>query len=459
MRNRLPRTKCLLVLTLLICVCGHAQNILVSPIHTFDSHNAGSGLIPTQPVSLSIGRFDGSLYGVTFQDQTNGSIFSLKADGSGYAVLHAFAPGEESAAGYAPGVGYTTPSVLQGADGMLYGTTPKGGTNNYGTYFKLSPNGTGYTILHNFDSDDSSPANLIQGSDNMFYGAGNRIFKIDANGGNYTILYTFTNGADGFDPMGLTQGRDGVLYGITYLGGTNGNGTVFSMDTNGTSFKVLHSFASTGGENPASPLLQGSDGALYGVTSDYVIGTPGTIFKINTNGDGFTVLHTFTGAPNDGSIPLGSLVEGVGQVLYGTAYSGGKTYGTIFKIGMDGSGYASVYFFTNGTSIGVKPITGLVKSQDNPSVFYGTTSGNTSPVTGSVFVALVGPPISITPVVSQTASNQTVLFWPAWAGTYTLQSTTNVASGNWVNVSNGTPVFGVQVTSTNPAVFYRLVSP
>ena len=180
---------------------------------------------------------------------------------------------------------------------------------------------------------------------------------------------------------------------------------------------------------------------------------------MSTNGDNFTILHTFAGAPNDGALPLGALVEGAGQVLYGTTYGGGKNLGTVFKIGMNGSGYAPLYYFTNGAPPGTKPITGLVKARDNSDVFYGTTSAGLTTNTGTIFAALVNPPVSITPVVSQTATNQTVIFWPSWAGTYTVQSTTNIASGNWVNVSNGTPVFGIQVTSTNPAMFYRLVSP
>ena len=447
----------LLVLSaLIVCESGSAQSIVVTPIHTFNSHESTS--VATDPISLFIGKFDGSLYGVTYRDQTNGTIFSLKADGSGYAVLHSFAPGEEAiaGAGFVPGQGYPTPSVLQGNDGNLYGTTPKGGANDSGTFFRLNPNGSGYTVLHEFTAADGGPGVLIQASGGAFYGAGAGIFKIDGNGNNYTVLYSFTNSADGFALASLAQGSDGVLYGATVLGGAYGSGTVFSIATNGTGFKVLHSFAGVDGGNPSS-LIQGSDGALYGTTSG-TYGITNTIFKIGTNGDGFLTLRTFINASNGGFDPLGALVEGASQVLYGTTYEG-NINGTVFKIGMDGSGYSSLYNFTNATAVGAKPITGLVKDPNNAGVFYGTTSTGGGPSTGSVFAALIYPPITITPVVSQTASNQTVVFWPKWAGTYALQSTTNIASSNWVNVSDGTPVFGVQVTSTNPAVFYRLVSP
>jgi hypothetical protein len=75
-----------------------------------------------------------------------------------------------------------------------------------------------------------------------------------------------------------------------------------------------------------------------------------------------------------------------------------------------------------------------------------------------IFALLVDPPLSITPTVNQTGSNQATLFWPAWAAKFTLQSTTNPASG-WATVTNALPVYGAQVTTTNPAMFYRLVSP
>jgi uncharacterized repeat protein (TIGR03803 family) len=259
--------------------------------------------------------------------------------------LHSFALGDEipEASAYDPSQGYLTPSLVQGSNGMLYGTTPGGGTNSSGTFFKLNPNGTGYTVLRNFES---SPGHLIQGGDGMFYGAGNSVFKIDARGSNYTVLHPFASDTDGFAPAGLVEGRDGVLYGTTFLGGTNGSGTIFSVDTNGTSFKVLHTFANAEGANSAAPLIQGSDDALYGTLSDYATVGAGAIFKINTNGDNFTILHRFAGAPNDGSNPLGALVEGANQVIYGTTYVGGKTLGTIFKIGIDGSNYASLYYFT-----------------------------------------------------------------------------------------------------------------
>jgi formylglycine-generating enzyme len=55
------------------------------------------------------------------------------------------------------------------------------------------------------------------------------------------------------------------------------------------------------------------------------------------------------------------------------------------------------------------------------------------------------------------AGNQTVLFWPTTLPNYILQSTTNLASPNWVTVSNSVPVNAVEVTNVFPASFFRLI--
>ena len=55
------------------------------------------------------------------------------------------------------------------------------------------------------------------------------------------------------------------------------------------------------------------------------------------------------------------------------------------------------------------------------------------------------------------AGNQSVLFWPTTLPNYILQSTTNLASPNWVTVSNSVPMNAVAVTNVSPASFFRLI--
>src|SRR5207247_1753107 len=143
----------------------------------------------------------------------------------------------------------------------------------------------------------------------------------------------------------------------TYCG-TNGYGTIYKINTDGTGFTVLHSFtgsASTNdldGANPYSAVILISN-VLYGTTAGGGLYGGGTVFKINTNGSNFTVLHNFGGLTN-GSSPQCALIVS-NNVLYGTTSWGGiyNNYpygnsvggGTVFKINTDGSGFATLHDF------------------------------------------------------------------------------------------------------------------
>ena len=134
-------------------------------------------------------------------------------------------------------------------------------------------------------------------------------------------MYSFgsvldTNGVplDGAYPVaGLVQGSDGNFYGTTSGGGTNGNGTVFQISSNGA-LTILYSF--TGGNDGASPtagLVQGSDGNFYGTTEGVGYSPtdtyfPCTVFKISTNGALTTLYSSEDG--NDRVIPC---LAGAGQ--------------------------------------------------------------------------------------------------------------------------------------------------
>jgi uncharacterized repeat protein (TIGR03803 family) len=102
----------------------------------------------------------------------------------------------------------------------------------------------------------------------------------------YTLIYAFNNtNVDGHTPISaLLQPSDGAVYSTTEYGGSNGVGTVFKMNTDGSGYVVLHHFASTGigGQQPGARLLQGADGMLYCVTAAGGSGGGGTVFNITT---------------------------------------------------------------------------------------------------------------------------------------------------------------------------------
>jgi uncharacterized repeat protein (TIGR03803 family) len=188
------------------------------------------------------------------------------------------------------------------------------------------------------------------------------VFKLNADGEGFAVLHSFTKGrgndnghtsnADGAWPeAGLVISGD-TLYGTTREGGVPGNGTVFKLNTDGAGFGVLHSFSAHGhsypditnndGESPQGLVLSGH--TLYGIASESGSRFWGTVFRVNTHGKDVAVLHSFGG--NDGSHPLADLVMS-GNTLYGAAnFGGSQGGGTVFKVKTSGTGFAVLHRFT-----------------------------------------------------------------------------------------------------------------
>jgi uncharacterized repeat protein (TIGR03803 family) len=354
-----------------------------TPLHSFTGAD-GDGASPS--AGLVQGR-DGALYGTTYSGGTNGygMVFKLSTEGSSYTPLYSLT----AASGYGANP-YT--DLIQGSDGVLYGTCFYNGSNNCGMVFKLSTNGAGYTPLHSFAGwDGQNPqAALVQGSDGALYGttynggtdASGVVFKLSTNGAGHTLLYSFTGAnGDGARPYaGLIQGGDGALYGTTGWGWTNGCGMVFRLSTNGTGYTPLYKFTGIGGDgaHPYAALIQGRDGALYSTTRNGGTNGYGMVFKLSADGSSYTPLYSFTGLGGDGKNPYGALVQGRDGALYGTTYSGGSNgYGMVFTLGTNGAGYTPLYSFTGSGGDGKNPYAGLVQGGDG--ALYGTTyNGGTS---------------------------------------------------------------------------------
>ena len=116
------------------------------------------------------------------------------------------------------------------------------------------------------------------------------------------------------------QGTDGDFYGVTVLGGSYNDGTVFKITSQGH-LTTLHNFEGSDGLDPEAPLVQAADGNFYGTTLGDIIASYGTVFRI-TPGGTLTTLHAFTGGADGGTLKSG-LVKGPIGNLYGTTYSGG----------------------------------------------------------------------------------------------------------------------------------------
>jgi uncharacterized repeat protein (TIGR03803 family) len=382
---------------------------------------------------------DGKLYGETEygigSSSYEGLVFSLSKDGSGFTVLHHFTGVSRG------GDGSNPQGLVEGSDGALYGTTRQGGSRagvlaaagmsefGNGTVFKLNKDGSGYAVLRRFtctDGDGGEPwAGVIEGRDGALYGTTledsrvatkerdtrsgpGTVFKLNKDGGGYKVLHTFgVTMADGDRPFAaLLAGSDGALYGTTDAGGTGEgrNGTVFKLNPDGSGYKVLHSFPDKplDGRMPRTRLLEGRDGALYGTTQSGGGKDSGTVFKLNKDGGGYTVLYRFAadphglvtefhdGAPTgssvsgDGAMPHG-LVQGGDGALYGTTETGGRNgRGTAFKLNPDGSGFTILHSFPSLVAGGSDPQEGtLIKGRDG--ALYGITHSGGADDSGEVF--------------------------------------------------------------------------
>lgn len=348
-------------------------------------------------------------------------LFSQSSQAQSYtfATLHDFTAETTNANGIwtnSDGVFPGGGLVLSGK--ILYGTASYGGTNGDGTLFKINTDGTCFTALYSFTNDNAAgPFGELTFSDDRLYGAlfggGSRVgtvFSVNTNGADFAILhdfaaattnssFTYTNN-DGNKLNGGLVLAGKTLYGTAIGGGVTGNGTLFQVNTDGTDFVIQHGFSAlddyyhtnSDGAGPSEMIL--SDDTLYGVAEWGGSLGSGTIFKVNTNCTGFTVLHDFDGYPyEDGVFPIGKLILSNG-VLYGTTAGGGDYgggNGTVFAIGTDGANFRILHRFSaadydennNWTNNdGADPNGGLVLSGDT---LYGTTSGGGKSGWGTVF--------------------------------------------------------------------------
>ena len=198
----------------------------------------------------------------------------------------------------------------------------------------------------------------------------------------FTNLYSFTGGSDGANPYAGLILSSNTLYGTAVYGGTgmgtNGNGTIFKVNTDGSGFRVLTNFSAYAIANGSLPCpnasLVLSGHTLYGTTEDGGSGGLGSVFKVNTDGSGFNDMHDFSGF--DGFAPLGGLVLS-NNILYGTtalSYSGGAT---VFEINTNGG---SLTTLTN--NVGADPYATLILSSN---ILYGTTFHGGSSGWGTIF--------------------------------------------------------------------------
>jgi uncharacterized repeat protein (TIGR03803 family) len=267
-----------------------------------------------------------------------------------------------------------------------------------------------YTNVHvfNYPDDGAKPQAGLILSGNTLYGTtsgagGNlgygSVFKVNLDGSNPTNIYTFTSpsypnyphtNSDGAFPAAALILSGNTLYGTASGGGTTGNGTVFRVNTDGTGFTNLYNFTDNNdGALPLAGLILAGN-TLYGTTEQGGASDYGTVFAINTDGTGFTNLYGFTGG-DDGANPQAGLIL-AGNTLFGTAMGGGSGgNGTVFAIETNGMNFTNVYSFSPGgendegnitNGDGADPEAGLILAGNT---LFGTASGGGLAGNGAVF--------------------------------------------------------------------------
>jgi len=412
--------KIITLLALVLCINVNAQ---FTKLLDFSGAN---GSTPSNEL-ISLGTY---LYGTANQGGTNnrGIIFRIKPNGTGDSVIFNFS-------GVADGSNPVGSLFFDGT--FLYGTTSAGGTNSSGVFFKIKPDGTGYIKLLDFSgaTDGYNPTGTLISDGTYFYGVTSSggannygtIFKIKPDGTRDTTLHEFLNFGDGRNPVGSLIYDGNFLYGMTGIGGINGFGIMFQIKPDGTGYSKLFDFggATTNGANPHGSLI--TDGTFfYGTTNQGGTSGMGTIFRIKPDGTGDTALYNFSGV--NGKWPVGSLYYD-GTFLYGMTENGGTALnGVIFKIKPNGTGYTKLFDFI-GTSTGINPYgTGSLLS-DGTFLYGMTSSGGTGTLCtggcGVIFKCQFAPCVSPTAsyTMTQDPTPQTWDVYPSYS--------TNVNNARW----------------------------
>ena len=331
-----------------------------------------------QPKGALLEGPDGLLYGTTqFGGAFGGGILFRMTTTGMFEQLHSFTPAERN---------HPFGGMVSLPDGV-YGATV--GESDAGSIYRVTPAGV-YSIVHEFNyTTGAFPLQgIIKGPDAAIYGllmGGGPdqlggIFRL-GDGGTFTMLHLFTP-AEGRPLAGtLSVGADGMLYGVNTFGVNGLNfftdaGTVYRMTTDGV-FTLLHTFDVATGKWPYAPPVAGSDGAMYGTTARGGAFNGGTVYKVTQDGT-FSVLHEFDRI--NGEEPLATLSMGPGGDLYGVTL-GSMTpadRGTVFKVTSEG--VVTLHKFTG-------PDGGELQSQlvGTPTEVFGVTRGGGLGSAGTVF--------------------------------------------------------------------------
>jgi len=358
---------------------GQTYTNLVS----MDNTSSPYGFFPTGDL-LQVG---GKLYGMTLEGGTigDGVLFSYTIVGNTYTDLENFDNNT------APKGAYPYSDVIN-VSGILYGMTEDGGANNDGVIFSYNIGTSTYTDLYDFNGGTGGkyPKGSLVAIGNVLYGMtyvggtnsiGN-IFSYNIGTNTYANLYNFTS-ATGQNPYGSLTVDGSILYGMTEAGGTSNEGVIFSFNPIGNIYTDLVNFNGASipkGSNPQFGFLTLYNSILYGLTEGGGANGDGVIFSYNPSLTTYTDLYDFSGGTG-GQYPFGSLLLS-GNTFFGMTRTGGTaSTGNIFSFDISTSTYTNLYSFTGGIN-GATPYSSLTLSGD---LLYGMTEQGGANNFGNIF--------------------------------------------------------------------------
>jgi uncharacterized repeat protein (TIGR03803 family) len=323
--------------------------------------------------------------------------------------------------------------LVLGANGDLYGTTSDYSTSDSSPQvaFRISTAGV-YTTLYTFSDGNAYPSLLTAGGDGNFYGTeadadgyGNDggVFRISTTG-TFKLIAGFNGSTDVHYPSsGVVRDSNGKLYGTTAFPSGTGNGALYDVTTSGKFTDIYNFPATLNFDESANNMIQASNGNLYGASYNGGTSAGGGLYEL-TSADVFSS-YSFATDSNMGNAPGAPLMQNTNGIIYGTTSSGNAAvagYGTVFQLNIGAAPFISlvtpVYSGEEGAQV---QILGQGFSSSSVVKFGGTKATKTK-LTGSTFIQAVVPAGALTGDVTVTTGSTVLSTVSSYDITPTLKS-------------------------------------